>query len=107
MNGSLVTGIVMLLQLTLIPMLVKKLGSDRARKLIPAGNLVLSIVTQMWAAFGEAVPPVVEPAAYYQAGFLSSLGNTFLDIVVNSLLQTFLVTGAHSAAKNTLEAGKK
>jgi hypothetical protein len=40
------------------------------------------------------------------AGFFGTFGKGFLDIFVNALLQTLIVTGAHSAPKNVMQGIK-
>lgn len=81
--------------------------SIKARKLIPTINFVISTISQMVAAFaaGLGPEPAVTPAvAVMQAGFLATFKNVFVDILVNSFLQTVILTGTHSGIKNTKEA---
>lgn len=75
------------------------------RKIIPAINFGLALVTQIVASAQAAIPPETVPAVAL-AGFFGTFGKGFLDILVNSLIQTFVVTGAHSSQKNILQAIK-
>jgi hypothetical protein len=99
--------IVVMLAQVVWPILIPKIGSERLRKLVPLGNGIISLVTQLWTGFSTAAAPSIAPAGYVEAGFFGSFGPAFLDILINSVLQTFLVTGAHSAAKNTREGLKR
>lgn len=72
---------------------------DFIRKIIPAITFAVALVTQMVAAASSALPPETAPAVA-MAGFFGTFGKGFLDIFVNSLIQTFVVTGAHSTQKN-------
>lgn len=58
---------------------------------IPIATFVISLLTQIVAATNAQ-------AAIHLGGVFSSFGN----ILINSLIQTFLTTGAHSVTKNTL-----
>ena len=106
LNDQIVVLAVMILQL-LWPVLVPKIGAERLRKLVPLGNSIISLVTQLWAGFTQAIPPPDAANTTVVAGFFGTFGPTFLDVLVNSLIQTFVVTGAHSAVKNTKQGLNK
>lgn len=83
--------------------------SIKARKLIPTINMVISTASQMLASFAAGLgpaPAVVPTAAVavVHAGIFATFGNIFLDVFLNSLMQTAMVTGGHSMVKNTVEA---
>jgi uncharacterized membrane protein len=78
-------------------------SGDFIRKVIPALTFVVALITQMVAAATSALPPQTVPAVA-MAGFFGTFGKGFLDIFVNSLIQTFVVTGVHSTQKNAREA---
>lgn len=103
MSADLVTVAGMLVQLIGSFIAGKTIGT-KARKFIPLANGVLSVVTQLIAAFatGLGPQPVAAPAVA-MASIFGSFGNVFLDIFVKSLLQTWAVTGIHSSAKNTVQ----
>lgn len=66
-------------------------------KNIPYVTFVISFLTQLIAAStANASTGVIE------ASIFGGLGGTFLNILKDTLIQTFLTTGIHSAAKNTL-----
>lgn len=85
--------------------IASKVGAEKLRKFIPTMNFVLALFTQIVASFQAGVPAGTEPTAIH-AGFFGDFGKGFLDIFVNSLIQTFVVTGAHSAVKNTQQGIK-
>lgn len=62
-----------------------------ANKYIPLATFVISLMTQIVSASQAQ-------AAIHFGGIASSFGN----ILINSILQTFLTTGAHSTAKNVI-----
>jgi hypothetical protein len=74
------------------------------RKLIPAINFVLALVTQIVASANSALPPAVPAVA--MAGFFGTFGKGFLDTLLNALIQTLVVTGAHSGTKNVYQGVK-
>lgn len=77
----------------------------KARKLIPMINLIISTAAQLVAAFATGLGPEPTAAVDVQyAGFFAKFGDRLLDVLVNSLIQSFVVTGAHSTVKNTKEA---
>ena len=106
MNEQIVVAIVMVSQF-LWPILIPKIGAERLKKMVPLGNLLVSLVTQLWTGFASAAQPAITPTAYMTAGFFGTFGPTLLDVLVNSLIQTFVVTGAHSAQKNVRQGAKK
>lgn len=101
MNEQWIVGIIMLLQLTVVPWVVKKMGVEKVQKLIPTVNFAISVLTQIVAAFESATAPVAPAVAVVQAGFFASFGNTFLEVFINALVQTAIPTGLHSGVKNT------
>lgn len=113
--------------ITIVTMVLQWIGSFfaartfglTARKFIPLLNFIVSTLSQLIAAFSVGMGPGPAPsvahatfgvemeyAAYQYAGFFGSIGNVFVDIFVNSLLQTLVVVGGHSAQKNTREGIK-
>src|SRR4029077_1356680 len=98
MNGDTFTLVMMVLQI-IWPFVLKSKMGPAMLKMTPLVNQVLSIITQVVAV----VFPQTTPVALKTAGLLQHFGNTFLDILVNSLIQTLLVTGVHSAPKNTIQ----
>jgi hypothetical protein len=108
--------VVMGLQL-LLPLFFKSKLGDTARKFIPAGNLVVSLLTQFWTLFAgaAAATPATAPAMAAMAsagpivycGLFATLKDNVVSAVANALIQTFLVTGAHGTTKNTAEGVKK
>jgi hypothetical protein len=77
-----------------------------ARKFLPLANFAVSVAAQLLAAFatGLGPTPTVAPAlasTMVYAGFFGSFGKTLLDVVLNAVIQTLVVTGGHSAVKNT------
>jgi ABC-type antimicrobial peptide transport system permease subunit len=105
-SGDLITVAAMVIQLVGGFIAGKTLGIQ-ARKFIPLANGVLSIATQLLAAFSTGLGPApVAAPAVAMASIFGSFGNTFLDILVKAVLQTWVVTGAHSSVKNTTEGVK-
>jgi len=80
--------------------------ADKIRKLIPIGNIVIGIITQMLASANSALPPETAPAVA-MAGFFGSFGKGLLDTIINGIIQGLLVTGVHSTQKNVREAAKQ
>jgi len=80
--------------------------TDKLRKFIPIGNIVVGVITQMLASANAALPPETAPAAS-MAGFFGTFGKGLLDTLINGVLQGLLVTGAHSTQKNVREAATK
>lgn len=85
---------------------VKKGGAPTLRKLIPIVNLIIGLLTQAGAAMTQATAVAPVAPAVATAGFFFTLHNTFLDILVNGIVQGLLTTGAHSTQKNVREAAK-
>lgn len=99
-----------------LPLVFRSSMGPLARKMTPVGNLIISVLTQFWtvwtAASGASTPinpasvALVSASGIVYAGFLSDLGNAVLRALVNSLLQTAIVTGVHSGPKNVGEGVK-
>lgn len=77
-----------------------KVGNDKVRKLIPIPLFVISLLTQIVTGFQSAAGPA---AAALHAGVFGTFGGKFLDILVNSIIQTLIPVGGFSAQKNVRE----
>jgi hypothetical protein len=104
------TLLVMVIQFG-IGFLVKRMGPDKAKLLVPTVTTITSLIYQVGLAFAASAgaPPAnvgMASSGVILAGFFGTLGNVFLDAIVNTLFQTALVTGAHSAPKNFIQGVK-
>lgn len=100
------TLVTMLVQFA-IGFLVKKLNPEKAQALVPTVTFITSLIYNAGLAFAAAAKPAVVPTAVIAAGFFGTVSGVFWTVLRDTLIQTFVVTGAHSGPKNFYQGVKK
>lgn len=108
--------IVMMILSLGIGWLIKRLSPEaktKIRKLIPRVTAAIAIVTQVIELLVHGLGPEVSMShgAFMQLASVSivpvsligSIGSIFFHAVIETILQTFTVTGAHSWTKNQIQ----